>query len=206
MRHFNNISGLVLQSSQMDSKTVIVLGRSGSGKGTQAELLKKLLDPCLYIYAGDLFRELSEADTLAGKKVKELLASGGLPPEWIAAFLWQKELVYGVRGAENIIIDGSPRRLDEAQELDEVLTWLGRFNIKAILVDITEDEAVKRLLKRGRADDSEESIRERLHWFNTEAAPAVEYYEKSGRLIRVDGMGSVEEIHERIKKELGIKN
>ncbi|MEK7629662.1 MAG: nucleoside monophosphate kinase [Patescibacteria group bacterium] len=189
----------------LTGKTIIVLGRSGSGKGTQVELLKKIIEPCLYIYAGDLFRELSEFDTVAGKKIKADLATGGLPPEWIAAFLWQKELVYGVHGLENIIIDGSPRRLDEAKEIDEVLSWLGRTDIKVILIDITEDEAVKRLLKRGRADDTEESIRSRLSWFNTDAMPAIEYYEKSNRLIKVDGMGSIDEIHERIKTALEIE-
>ncbi|MEK7174901.1 MAG: nucleoside monophosphate kinase [Patescibacteria group bacterium] len=189
----------------MNQQTIIILGRSGSGKGTQAELLKKLLEPCLYIYTGDLFRELSEADTVAGQKIKITLSSGGLPQEWLAAFLWQRELIYGVHGHENIIIDGSPRRLDEAEEMDEVLEWLDRKNIKVLLVDITEDEAVKRLLKRGRADDSEASIRARLAWFNTEARPAIEYYEKSGRLIRIDGLGTIAEIHERIKAVLGIR-
>lgn len=189
----------------MNSKTILLLGRSGCGKGTQAELLKKLLEPCLYIYAGDLFRELATTDALVGRKIKNVLESGGLPEEWIAAFLWQKKLMDGLKsGEENIIMDGSPRRLDEAQEMDEVLKWLGRTDIKVILIDITEDEAVKRLLKRGRADDTEEAIRERLHWFNTDATPAIEYYEKSDRLIRIDGMGSVEEIHERIKRALDL--
>ncbi|MDP3764218.1 MAG: nucleoside monophosphate kinase [bacterium] len=188
----------------MSSKTIIVLGRSGSGKGTQVKLLKKLIEPCLYIYAGDLFRLLEKEETLAGKKVKEVVDSGGLPPEWIAAFLWQKELVYKLKDGENIIFDGSPRRLDEAKEIDEVLSWLGRVDIKVVLIDITEDEAVTRLLKRGRKDDTEESIRHRLEWFNTDAMPAIEYYEKSNRLIKVDGMGSIEEIHLRIKQVLGL--
>ena len=117
----------------------------------------------------------------------------------------QKALVFGLKtGAENIIMDGSPRRLDEAVEMDEVFKWLGREKIEVVLVDITEDEAVKRLLKRGRADDTEEAIRSRLRWFNESAMPAVEYYEKSGRLLRVDGLGTVEEIHLRIKQVLGI--
>lgn len=165
--------------------------------------MKKLLEPCLYIYTGDLFRELSESESLAGKKIKSVLESGGLPEEWIAAFLWQRKLLDGLKlGSENIIMDGSPRRLDEAQEMDEVLNWFGRQDVKVILVDITEDEAVKRLLKRGRTDDTKESVRERLHWFNTDALPAIEYYEKSGRLIKIDGLGSVEEIHERVKQAL----
>lgn len=196
----------VLQFNQMESRTIIILGRSGSGKGTQAELLKKLLAPCLYVYTGDLFRELAQTETVAGRNIKTVVESGGLPQEWLAAFLWQKKLVDGlISGGENVIMDGSPRRLDEAKEMDEVLEFLGRRNIKIILVDITEDEAVKRLLKRGRNDDSEEAIRSRLAWFNTEALPAIEYYEKSGRLVRVDGLGTVEEIHDRIKNALGLK-
>lgn len=190
----------------MESQTIIILGRSGSGKGTQAELLKKLLAPCLYVYTGDLFRELTQTETVAGRNIKTVVESGGLPQEWLAAFLWQKKLVDGlISGGENVIMDGSPRRLDEAKEMDEVFEFLDRRNIKIILVDITEDEAVKRLLKRGRSDDSEEAIRSRLAWFNTEALPAIEYYEKSGRLVRVDGMGTVEEIHDRIKNALGLK-
>ncbi|MFY9493225.1 MAG: nucleoside monophosphate kinase [Minisyncoccia bacterium] len=189
----------------MSPQTIIILGRSGSGKGTQAELLKKLLEPCLYIYTGDLFREMAGTEIIAGRKVKEILKVGGLPPEWLASFLWQRELVDGLRsGLENVIIDGSPRRLDEAKEMDEVLNWLGRTDIKPILVDITEDEAVGRLLLRGRSDDTEESVRARLDWFNTQTIPAIEYYEKSGRLIKVDGMGTVEEIHERIKQALNL--
>ncbi|MBI2454369.1 MAG: nucleoside monophosphate kinase [Parcubacteria group bacterium] len=188
----------------MNPQTIILLGRSGSGKGTQAELLKKLLAPCLYIYTGDLFREMAEMDTVAARRVKEILNQGALPEEWLAAFLWQRELIYGVHGLENIIIDGSPRRLDEAQEMDRVLAWLGRKEVKVILIDITEDEAVARLLKRARADDTAESIRARLSWFNAEAQPAIEYYEKSGKLIRIDGLGTIDSIHENIKNALGL--
>ncbi|MBI4118684.1 MAG: nucleoside monophosphate kinase [Parcubacteria group bacterium] len=190
----------------MSPQTIIILGRSGSGKGTQAELLKKLIEPCLYVYTGDLFRELAQTETAAGRKVKEIVEGGGLPDEWLAAFLWQRKLIDSLKsGRENLIIDGSPRRLDEAREMDEVLLWLGRADIKVILVDITEDEAVTRLLKRGRKDDSEQAIRSRLEWFNTQALPAIEYYEKSGRLIKVDGLGSIEEIHARIKQALNLK-
>ena len=82
--------------------------------------------------------------------------------------------------------------------------WLGRRDIKIILIDITEDEAITRLLKRARADDTENSIRSRLQWFNTEAAPALDYFEKSGRLIKINGLGAVEDVFDRIKQALGI--
>ena len=71
-----------------------------------------------------------------------------------------------------------------------------------MLVDITEEEAVTRLLKRARIDDSEESIRSRLGWFKTSTEPVIDYYKKSSRLVRIDGMGTVDEIHQRIRKAL----
>lgn len=196
---------IICYNKNMNPRTIILLGRSGSGKGTQAKLLKEKLEPCLYVYTGDLFRELESVDSFAGRKIKEVLDTGGLPEEWLAAFLWQKALVYNLKNNnENIIIDGSPRRLDEAEEMDIVLKWLGRVDIKVMLIDITEDEAVTRLLKRARADDTETSIRSRLQWFNTEAVPALEYFEKSGRLIKINGLGTVAEVFDRIKQSLSI--
>ena len=189
----------------MDLQTLVFLGRSGSGKGTQVELIKKMLEPYLYIYTGDLFRSLAKTDSFAGKKIKGVINVGGLPEEWLASFLWQRELIEKFNGGENLIFDGTPRRLPEAENLDKVLEWLERKEgLKALLVDITEDEAVTRLFKRARTDDSEEAIRSRLGWFKTSTEPVIDYYEKSGRLVRVDGMGTIEEIHQRIKKALNL--
>lgn len=189
----------------MKPQTIVVLGRSGSGKGTQIELIKeKLGQPCLYISTGNLFRELAQTDSFTGRKIKQVIENGGLPDEWLAEFLWQKEVTEKVKGGEHIIFDGSPRRLDEAVELDHVLEWLERREAKIVLVDITEEEALTRLLKRARSDDSEASIRSRLGWFTKNVQPVIDYYEKSGRLIKVDGMGTVEEIFERIKQVLSL--
>lgn len=184
-------------------QTLTFLGRSGSGKGTQVEFIRKMLNPHLYVCGGDLFRAISKKETFFGKKIKNVIDVGGLPDEWIASFLWKRELIENFSGDESIIFDGNPRRLGEAKELDEVLEYMGRKDdLKAVLVDITEEEAMKRLLKRGRHDDTEEYIKSRLSWFKTSTEPVVDYYEKSGRLIRIDGMGTIEEIHEMIKKEL----
>lgn len=186
-------------------QTLVFLGRSGSGKGTQVELIKKMLQPYLYVYTGDLFRALAKTEGFAGKKIKGVIDTGGLPQEWLASFLWQRELIEKFNGGENLIFDGTPRRFHEAEELDEVLEWLERKEgLRAVLVDITEEEAETRLLKRARTDDTKESIKSRLSWFKTSTEPVIDYYEKSGRLIRVDGMGSVEEIHQRIKTALNL--
>lgn len=189
----------------MNQQTLVFLGRSGSGKGTQVELIKKMLQPYLHICSGDLFRALAKTDSFAGIKIKGIIDTGGLPDEWIASFLWKKELIEKFKGDESLIFDGNPRRLHEAEELDEVLGWLERKeDLRVVLVDITEEEAMTRLLKRSRTDDTEESIRSRLSWFKTSTQPVIDYYKKSGRLIRVDGIGTVEEIHQRIKKALNL--
>lgn len=185
-------------------KTIILLGRSGSGKGTQAKLLAKKLQPCLYLYTGDLLRALALEPTQAGKKINESLTKGDLAPAWLAEFLWQKELVFKMQGHENVVFDGSPRRLEEAKEIDEVMSWLGRELPTPVLVDITNEEALVRLLKRARSDDTEEVIKNRLSWFESDVMPVVEYYRSQNRLLNVDGLGSVEDIAKRITTALKI--
>jgi adenylate kinase len=189
----------------LTSQTYIILGRSGSGKGTQAHLLEEKISPCLYVKTGELFRALAQRDTFIGRKVNKILLSGVLPQQWLAEFLWQGELISRIiTGQENIIFDGMPRRLDEAKELDEMLEWLERKNLNVILLDISREEAKARLLKRLRSDDVSSAIDKRLDWFEAEVMPVVEYYKASGRLIIVDGIGSIEEIFERIIKVLNL--
>lgn len=186
-------------------RTIVVLGKSGSGKGTQIELLAKKLSPSLITHTGRLFRSLAEQPTLIGKRVKEVLNKGGLQPTWLAAFLWQEELVKKFRGNESLIFDGSPRRVQEAQEIDGVMKWLGRDKVEALLVDVPKEEGVKRLLKRVRADDTRQAIEERMDWFERDVVPVIDYYQQKGRLHKVNGIGKVEDIFERIKQALGLE-
>jgi len=183
---------------------IILLGRSGSGKGTQGKLLAKEFG-LEYISSGNLFRALAKEDTLIGKKVKEILMEGGLQPDWLAFWLWVNELkkIYLSRG---IILDGASRRLEEAKLLDKVFEWLGRLNLKVFLINISRKEALGRLLKRGlkrgRKDDTRQAINKRLDWFNKETMSVVRYYKKTGRLIRINGEQSVEEVFKEIKSFL----
>lgn len=189
----------------MKSRTIVFLGKSGSGKDTQAEILAEKLKPSLLVSTGDLARKIGASKTLTGKRVKETIDEGGLLPAWIASFLWQEKLVKDFNGEENLIFPSSPRRLAEAQEIDETMSWLKKDgNVEAVLVDIPNTEVMTRLLKRGRSDDIEENIKERLVWFKRDVGPVIDYYEKVGRLHKIDGVGSVEEIAERIAQALGI--
>lgn len=187
-------------------KTIVVLGKSGSGKDTQAEMLLSNLSPSLLVSTGNAVRELSQKDTLIGERIQQILGDGGLLPAWLAAFLWERELANKFKGNEHLVFSSSPRRVEEARELDEVLEWLGREKSQAVYLDIPDDEAVERIVKRSRdGNDNEENVRARLLWFNEMVEPVIAYYEQVGRLHRINGVGSVEDIHLQILDSLGIE-
>src|SRR3989344_2548886 len=127
----------------------VLIGRSGSGKGTQAKLILKKYPKTEYISTGSLFRDLTKQDTEVGRRITDVLEKGGLPFDDLATTLWMYRVAYGVQEDEGIIFDGAPRRLDEAHNLDRFLGWLGRIERTAfILIDISRDEAFARLSKR----------------------------------------------------------
>ena len=127
----------------------VLIGRSGSGKGTQAKFLIKHFGNFVYISSGDLFRKLIKADTAVGKRVKKVVEKGGLPFDEIATTLWMHEFSYNVKDGQNFILDGAPRRLNEAKTLDGFLEFLERKDSTFILLlDISREEAFARLSKR----------------------------------------------------------
>ena len=129
--------------------TIIFIGRSGCGKGTQIDLLKGIFSNTLSISTGDLMRDLSKQETEVGKKIKEVLDMGGLPFDQMATTLWMREIAYFLKSDQNLICDGFPRRTNEARDLCEFLTWLKRIeNTKAFLLNINTDEALKKFLKK----------------------------------------------------------
>ncbi len=187
----------------MTPRSITILGKSGSGKDTQVEILAKKITPNIVVSTGDHFRAMEKLDTVAGRKVKKILEEGGFMPAWLAAYTWQDEFVQTLKGDEHLLFKSNPRRLEEAQELDEVIKWLGRSPVEAVLLDISDEEAMKRMLKRDRDEyDTEENIKERLAWFRREVTPVIEHYEHSGRLHRIDGVGPIDEIAERIVQAL----
>lgn len=187
--------------------TIAFLGRSGSGKGTQAKMLMEYLQKPLYIVTGNLFRTLSAVDTVTGRKVASELKVGALPPYWLAYTLWQRELVEKLTdNDQDVLFDGALRRVKEAVSLDEVLAWLERPLVIPVLIDITREEAFKRLKGRGRADDTDDNINRRLDWYETDVLPVVEHYEKLGRLVRVDGMPLPDQVFKNLLAALGIES
>ena len=127
----------------------VLIGRSGSGKGTQAKLLSKHFGNLVAVTTGDLFRKLAKAGTDVAERVKKTMNEGGLPYDDLARTLWTYEIAYKVKADQGILADGLPRRLSEAKDFDQLLEFLERKeNTFFLLIDISREEAFHRLTKR----------------------------------------------------------
>lgn len=187
---------------------VIFLGLSGSGKGTQVEMLKqRLLDrQKTYVSStGALLRELKDADTAAGHRLKKILEDGGLVPSIVAVSAWLHAISWNVKDDEGIFFEGSPRKVWEAEIMDEFLHFLERDqHTQVIYIFLSPEEAIERLKKRGREDDTEEAIRARIAFFHKDVAPVVEHYRARGNLVEINGDQSMEDVHKDIVAALGL--
>jgi adenylate kinase len=196
----------------MQPQSFIFIGRSGSGKGTQAELLSKVLnakDPSrkqLYVQTGQEIRQFIQGNTKTEKLAKEFYDTGGLFPEFIAVYMWVKALVERYTGDEHIIFDGTPRKIREAEVLDSAFGFYGMGKPWVINIDVPDEESLKRLLIRKRLDDEESEIKKRLAWYETDVVPTIEYYKNNPRynFIVIDGHRKIEEIHADIVQKVGL--
>lgn len=188
-------------------QTVIFFGASGSGKGTQSELLKKYFEESdssrkvLYLETGDRFREfVSHNDSYSAKRTQELMNKGELLPEFLPIWAWSSFLIDQFTGEEHLIFDGLARRQYEAPILRSALQFYRRDNVHVIYLKTTREVVEGRLLERARADDTPEDIKERLDWFYENTYPAIEYFkEETGyHFIEVDGEKSIEDIHKDV--------
>ncbi len=189
---------------------VFLLGRSGCGKGTQVKLLKEKLLANQKVYTsstGDLLRELEQQQTDVGIHLHGVLARGGLAPKALAVSMWLHKMAWSLQNDEGMLFEGSPRSVWEAQGLDEVLAFLERDEYAHVIyIDVSAEEVKRRLIARGRQDDTEASISSRLAFFEQDVKPVIEHYRAKGMLIEVNGEQSVEQVHEDIVQLLGLSN
>ncbi|MEK7552945.1 MAG: nucleoside monophosphate kinase [Patescibacteria group bacterium] len=191
-----------------EPQAYIFVGRSGAGKGTQAELLINHLKrsnpdrPVVGMETGRYFRELIKQPTYSGQLAKAVSDSGDLPSSFIPIHLWSNFLLNNLKGGEHLIFDGTPRSLIEAEALDTALNFYRYPKPLVILLDVSVERAKERLLSRQRHDDSEQGIAKRLAWYESDVVPAIKYYENrpNYRLVRIDGNQTVETIHDEIVK------
>lgn len=172
---------------------VVLVGPPGAGKGTQAGVLAgKLGVP--HISTGDLFRGHISQQTPLGAEVQSYLDSGKLVPDSVTNEMVRERLAED-DAANGFLLDGFPRNTAQADVLGDILAEKGTEIDAVIELRVDEDELVRRLLDRGRADDTEDVIRHRQSVYRDETAPLLEYY--ADRLIAIDGVGEVDEVSAR---------
>lgn len=148
-------------------------------------------------------RRLAAKDVDAGERIKAVLAVGGLPFDDIATTLWMHEVVHTIKKDEGIICDGFPRRLVEANNLDRFLTWLERKDsTRVLLFNVSREEAFRRLKARGRSDDTDEAINNRLDYFEERVTPTIKYYEDQETLIHINGEQPIDDVFKEILSKI----
>ncbi len=179
---------------------IVLLGPPGSGKGTQAALLKERLQ-VPHISTGDLLRAAVKAGTPLGLKAKAAMDAGELVSDELVLGLIEERLGQPDI-ADGYILDGFPRNLVQAEALDELLARLGQPVDKALELTVDEEQIVQRLAKRaaeeGRSDDTEAVVRNRLSVYHQQTAPVTGYYGERGLLVEVNGIGDIETINQRL--------
>jgi len=181
---------------------LIILGAPGSGKGTQGALLStRLAIP--KISTGDLLRAAVKDGTPLGTKAKGYMDQGLLVPDEVILGLIA-EVLQSEEARRGVLMDGFPRTLAQAEAVDALLAAQGRAVDRVLLIDVAEEALIERMVKRaaieGRADDTPETIRRRQEVYREQTAPLIAFYEERDLVTRVDGLGSVEEIAERMQE------
>ena len=190
----------------MTPQTFIFIGRSGCGKGTQAQLMQDYLKKydserdILYIQSGAEFREFIKGNSVTQKLSKVMYDKGEFQPEFLAIYMWTNILVNKYTAGEHLVMDGMPRKYHEAGVLDSLWKFYSMRPPHVIFIDISKDESKKRLMARKRLDDTEAEIEERLAWFESEVIPTLDFFKNNPDYdyVTVDGMQPAEEVHKEI--------
>jgi len=181
---------------------IVLFGKPGAGKGTQAEFLKEKYN-LTHLSTGDIFRYNIKNDTELGKLAKSYMDKGDLVPDEVTIQMLQSEVDKNPQAA-GFLYDGFPRTIPQAQALDAFLTSKGQSVIATVALEADDEILVQRLLERGKTsgrpdDQDEEKIRNRYQEYNEKTAPLMDYYKAQGKFHAVDGIGSIAEVTERLK-------
>ena len=196
-------------------QSYLFFGPPGSGKGTQKGMLADLLggeesDSLAVIETGQLLRDtVGGNDTLITRLLSDIMESGGLVPSAFPITMWVNKLMAESGEYEHIIVDGAGRMLIEAKIIIGLLHFFPDPNIHIIFLDVHDDEVMDRLLKRGRSDDKEDVIKNRMKEYEnveTGTTASINFLRENDDVTfhTVDGVGAIEAVHQRVRDTLGI--
>ena len=172
---------------------ILLIGPQGSGKSTQAELLAQYLN-VPKISTGDIFRKISQEDSEDATKVREILDQGKLVDDETTSAIVEHRLQQN-DCKDGFILDGYPRNIHQQDIFNPEFD-------KVFYLKVPNDDVTKRLMERGRADDTPEGIKNRLDLYYDQTQPLLDYYQNLGILVEVDGIGDIQKIQDEIKKHI----
>jgi len=188
--------------------TFILIGRSGCGKGTQADLLKERIHrqdeakrPILYVETGEHFRQFIRGTSYSSQLSKKIYASDERQPDFLACWMWSNLLIQEMGPDMHVVFDGAPRSRVEGELLTTVLKFYSREKPTIIYLNVSRRWSEEKLLTRGRLDDiSLSKIDKRLDWFDTDVVPAIEYFRQNPfyRVIEINGEQPIAHVHRDI--------
>lgn len=176
---------------------LVILGRQGSGKGTQAARLVEAYSP-VHVSTGDMLRAVVAAGTELGRRAGALMDAGDLVGDDLINGIVAERLAQPDVAEHGFLLDGYPRTPDQAAAMEGFLAEAGTTLDVAVNLDVPVDEVTARMLARGRADDTEEAIRRRLDLYEAETAPLLAWFADRGLLDVVDGIGDEDVVFGRL--------
>lgn len=185
--------------AEITGRRYLLLGKQGAGKGTQAAAIAAH-HGIAHISTGDMFRAAVSSGTSFGRRAASHMQRGELVPDEVVIGMVAERLAEDDTLARGFVLDGFPRTRVQAEELQRLLG--GAPLDAAVSIDIPDDVVLRRLSDRRREDDTEAVIRRRLELYERETRPLLDYYDELGLLLRLDGVGTVGEVFERVISSL----
>jgi adenylate kinase len=192
-------------------KTYVFFGIVGAGKGTQVDLLMKLLAAkdsrkIVYAYPGSEYRALTSGESFTGSIVKAKLERGELQPDFLTVGVFTNILVRDLTADAHLIADGYPRTLAQEEAFVAAMDFYGRENVEIVYIEVSKDEVIARMKLRGRSDDTDDGITRRFYEYETNVIPAMQMLKEHAgyKLHTINGAQSIEAVHADIVKALGL--